>query len=60
MQTQKSWSKPALNLYGSVEDITEQTFTKAPGTGDSITFINPDGSSINITNPGGGAVTQLS
>lgn len=52
MQTKKEWSKPELNLYGSIENITEQTFSKQAGSGDSITFIVPGQDPTVVTPPG--------
>ncbi|MBE9005840.1 hypothetical protein IQ259_12465 [Fortiea sp. LEGE XX443] len=51
METRKEWTKPELNLYGSIENITEQTFSKSAGTGDSINLVI-NGDTINIPIPG--------
>ncbi|WP_414564366.1 MULTISPECIES: hypothetical protein [unclassified Anabaena] len=59
MQTQKAWSKPELNVYGSVEDITEQTFSKDAGTSDSIVFII-GGVTTTITAGEQGTLAQIS
>ncbi|MCG6137988.1 MAG: hypothetical protein MET45_25695 [Nostoc sp. LLA-1] len=59
MQTQKAWYKPELNVYGSVEDLTQQTFSKEAGTGDSIVFII-GGVPTTITDGKPGTLVQIS
>lgn len=60
MQAQKEWVKPELTLYGSVESITEETFSKSAGSGDNIVFVIPGQNDIVITTGQTGTLSQVS